>query len=431
MAYWISSGGRQAPQFPPQMGTPRLRALRASVLWYGLSRCRIYGHKSGGHAARTTKPNPCLSASGNLLCGLRPIGLRCGERPDAQWIFYFMEPRTALFGHWLPADCCTRVLSYASATDEFAMRTTSTRGHAHCTQDMSALIVTLTHDRTLRVWDGVTARLVHANTTHCHTVLCCAMSADSRLLLVGYADGRARVLLLDTGALALTLNGHTMAIYGCKFSLKGDIIITASGDHTARLWDSKTGVCLHVLRGHTHEVCSCALAPDGQLAGTASSDKSVRLWNSGTGELVHSLSCHCRVGCCAFSPCGRRIATGGDDWSLRIFNVATTEPELKLHGHDSYVSSCAFLANGKRIVSASGDATARLWDSMTGEIVLVLRGHHGRIYGCVVSPDGKRIATAGSDGTLRMWDVTTGKLIGAIAHGAKARVIACDFPAHL
>jgi WD40 repeat protein len=55
--------------------------------------------------------------------------------------------------------------------------------------------------------------------------------------------------------------------------------VTASQDDTAKLWDAETGALLLTLEGHTWSVLSCAFSPDGTRVVTASYDKTARLWN--------------------------------------------------------------------------------------------------------------------------------------------------------
>jgi WD40 repeat protein len=92
------------------------------------------------------------------------------------------------------------------------------------------------------------------------------------------ADRTAKLWDAETGALLLTLEGHTSVIRCCAFSPDGERIVTAS-DNTARLWDAETGAPLLTLEGHTRCVLSCAFSPNGERVATASNDGTARLWN--------------------------------------------------------------------------------------------------------------------------------------------------------
>ncbi|HEY1351839.1 MAG TPA: hypothetical protein VGF67_19640, partial [Ktedonobacteraceae bacterium] len=66
-----------------------------------------------------------------------------------------------------------------------------------------------------------------------------------------------------TGALLLTLSGHTSWVRACGFSPDGPRIVSASYDHTLKLWEMQSGRCVltypvdGALRG-------CAFHPDGE-----------------------------------------------------------------------------------------------------------------------------------------------------------------------
>ncbi|KAJ1463088.1 WD40-repeat-containing domain protein, partial [Pelagophyceae sp. CCMP2097] len=89
----------------------------------------------------------------------------------------------------------------------------------------------------------------------------------------------------------------------------GKRIATVGMDRTARLWDAETGALLLTLEGHTRPVFSCAISPDGKRIRivTVSNDKTVRLWDVETGALLTKLEGHTElVTSCAFSPDGKR-----------------------------------------------------------------------------------------------------------------------------
>jgi len=82
-------------------------------------------------------------------------------------------------------------------------------------------------------------------------------------------------------------------------------VVTVSADHTAKLWDVQTGACALTLEGHTDWLRSAAFSPDSQLVATASKDATARLWSVESGRCVLSLEGHGGwVRSVAFTPCG-------------------------------------------------------------------------------------------------------------------------------
>jgi len=67
------------------------------------------------------------------------------------------------------------------------------------------------------------------------------------------------------------------------FSPDGKRLLTASNDETVRLWDTKTGALQVTLIGHTSSVFSSAFSPDGKRVFTSGFDGTARLLDAETG----------------------------------------------------------------------------------------------------------------------------------------------------
>jgi WD40 repeat protein len=95
----------------------------------------------------------------------------------------------------------------------------------------------------------------------------------SARLLVGSADGVARVFDASNGNELAKLSGHTGSLNGGAFSPDGTKVVTASYDQTARVWDVASGRELAVLRGHVGSVVIVAFNADGTRVLTGSRDR--------------------------------------------------------------------------------------------------------------------------------------------------------------
>lgn len=286
-------------------------------------------------------------------------------------------------------------------------------------------ILTTSEDKTARVWESASGRLMAILIGHQGKVSSARFSPDGSRIVTTSDDKTARVWDTVSGTPLVTLAGHTAWVFGAQFSRDGATIVTASADKTARVWDSATGRALLTLSGHQLEVMAARFSPDGAQIVTASWDKTARVWDATTGKTLLTLA----VGegqalSAAFSSDGARIVTGSSDETFRVWEVATGKLMVEIPAHGW---GAQFNLDGTRIIrSGRGLSTAEVWDSTTGALVLTLAGHDRELYSSRYNRDGTRIITASRDKTARVWDAAGGKVLAILA-GHEAEVTGAEF----
>lgn len=288
-------------------------------------------------------------------------------------------------------------------------------------------LVTASEDRTARVWDTRTGRLLALLNGHSGSVLSATFSPDGQRILTASNDGTAGIWNADSGMLLFLLKGHEMPVWTARYSADGRRIVTASSDRTARTWDADTGAPLAVLQGHIDSVGAANYSIDSRRIITASYDRTARVWDADSGKELALLMGHSdRVATAIFAPDGRRVITTSYDKTARIWDASSGQALVRLLGHGDRVGSVSYSPDGRRIVTGSHDKTARVWDAETGSLLHLLEGHRGTITSVKFSPDGRRIVTGSLDGTARIWESDDGK-VAAVLQGHGYSVARANF----
>jgi WD40 repeat protein len=173
-------------------------------------------------------------------------------------------------------------------------------------------IVSASHDKTVKLWDAASGRLLRTLVGHTNGVTAVAVAPDGRAIVSGGSDKTVKLWDATSGRLLRTLEGHTNLVMAVAVSPDGRTIVSGSWDQTVKLWDAASGHRLRTLEGQTNGVTAVAVLPDRRKIVSGGSDKTVKLWDAASGRLLRTLEGHTNdVMAVAISPDGRTIVSRG------------------------------------------------------------------------------------------------------------------------
>ncbi|KAG2743277.1 WD40 repeat-like protein [Suillus brevipes Sb2] len=242
-----------------------------------------------------------------------------------------------------------------------------------------------------------------------------AFILGTRLLVSGSHDKSLRVWDLDTGKqVGEPLLGHDAEVWVLAASPNGRWIVSGAVNGSILVWEVATNEAelkrVPVsFKGHKGWVRGIVFAMDGEtFASASSSDETVCVWKRETGEIVLGpLKVGSAAYSVAYSPDGTKLAAGTQEHII-IWNLKTGKELLKIEQRASQV---AFTPDGLRLVSGNWK-DIRISYATTGDIIKQFDAHTDTFYGLAIAPNGTKFATTSYDKTTRFFDLTTFEQIG-------------------
>ena len=110
-------------------------------------------------------------------------------------------------------------------------------------------MVSASDDKTLKIWELASRRVVATLQGHTDGVRACAVTPDGRHVVSASDDRTLKIWELTSRRAVATLQGHTDGVRACAVTPDGRHVVSASEDHVLKVWDLATHTCRVTHRG--------------------------------------------------------------------------------------------------------------------------------------------------------------------------------------
>jgi serine/threonine protein kinase len=249
---------------------------------------------------------------------------------------------------------------------------------------------------------------------HTSSVEDLAFSPDGTILVTVSVDKTLRLWRAVDGKLITTLEDHTRSVSGVAFSPSGEMFASTSSDQTVRLWRMSDRKLMFALETPAGLAKSPSFSPDGNILACVTANRAIQFWRvsellaGGKPDALPDLTIDPQgVTCIAFSPSGEFLACASRrDKAVRLYRFLDASLVRIMEGHTADINCLAFSPDGRLLASGSWDNSLRLWRISDGFCQQVIKGHRAGVLGVTFSPDGEILAAASADQSVRLWRVS-------------------------
>ena len=200
-----------------------------------------------------------------------------------------------------------------------------------------------------------------------------AFSPDGRLLATGTDDKSVRIWDIATGKLIGQPIPQPDFVNSVEFSPDGRWLLATTGyrDYSvassARVWEVASGKPASPPLPHPATIRGGVFTPDGRLAITGAYDGLIRFWDTSTWKLSGEPIKTTQVVALALSRDGLYLAVACNSNEAFVYSVPDRRLVSSPMRHPGLLKAICFHPDGGLVASGCEDGLARLWDWLPGD----------------------------------------------------------------
>ena len=199
-------------------------------------------------------------------------------------------------------------------------------------------------DRSVQLWDIVTAAKLRENRIDARGVTCVSLFPEVEKVAIGNLSGKICIRELFEDGEAQVLEAGDSQVVSLHPSGDGRLLMSGNDETICRIWDLTLG----------RELLTLSATPSRRTVTVRKDALGKKSFDYGYGERMATSV--------AMSPDGGYLASGHPDNMVRLWELGTASPVCEFQGHGGTVRAVYFSPDGRFLASASDDTTVLVWD---------------------------------------------------------------------
>ena len=326
------------------------------------------------------------------------------------------------------------------------------------TPDGSRLL-TGSFDRTVKIWDRASGKVLRTLADHQNFVLTVAVSKDGKLFASGGLDNVVKVYDMPTREPIADLGQQPGPVAGLNVSRDGKWLLSGDRGKLVRLWNAENQQHVRDFGQTPAEVMAVEISPNVAFVLAASQDGTLSGWNRENGQTqgaayfprINALSIHpdnrtvilgCEDGIArllAWPPepqknfavdqpirtisvsfDNNRLVSGAENGILRFYTPADSK-ETGNANQGAALRSTAFSRDHNTLAAGDVQGNVKFWRPNDAAPLGQLESHTGPVRDLAYHPNNQQLATVGEDGLVKLWQLPLSASRDVAAHPAAIR----------
>lgn len=278
-------------------------------------------------------------------------------------------------------------------------------------------IITVSADRTLKVWPSHKSEAISTFEGHNSQVKC--VESDGIKVVSGSSDSDARLWDFATGICTGQFHhgGSVEAVL-----LDDNQIVTGGTDARLKVWDMRSHEAIQDLGGHAGAIKQIKRDDAGRIV--SCSNDAIKVWDLRAAPIdnriylgpapVVNLNVFSAPGAACIQVSRTKIVAGGFDGRVHVHDPVANTQHAFASRHNAVVN--AIQCDGSKIVTGSSDSSIKVWDIGRNVLLRTLEDHKGPVHG--VQFDDSKIVSCSADNTIKVWKMETGARLYTLLGGS-------------